>query len=130
MRSLSSQIQYLLLRNYFIRYLPPPQIYVTICNKIVDPSPLWPLRNFWTAPYMISSTLKILTDISDFTILKSDSTRSRMLKIVLYLTVGRVHTNIQRTCFLLVISSCKYKLLDYLGYSSEIFAKFLCRDFV
>ena len=49
--SLSSQTQYLPLRNYFIKYPPPPpQIYVTMCNKIVDPSPLWTVRNFWTAP--------------------------------------------------------------------------------
>ena len=40
--SLSSQTQYLPLRNYFIKYPSLPlKIYATICNKIV---------NFWMAP--------------------------------------------------------------------------------
>ena len=36
--SLNCHIKYLPLRNYVIKY-PPPQIYVTICNKIVNPLP-------------------------------------------------------------------------------------------
>ena len=48
---MSSQIHYLPLCNYFIKYPHPLKIYVTICNEIVDPLPLWPLPNFWMVPY-------------------------------------------------------------------------------
>ena len=43
--SMSSQIHYLPLRNYFIKYPLPLKIYVTISNKIVEPLPLLALSS-------------------------------------------------------------------------------------
>ena len=66
--------------------------------------------------HKIYSGLTVLTCIADFKIFKSDSTKSGMLKIVSSLTVGRVHTNIKRSCFILVEKPCKCRFLDILQY--------------